>query len=84
MRNNVPKAEGEHLILKTSIAEMKTHLLVDNRSEAKLIDKFFVCANNISTFKLGKPIDFILRNGKIVQQFIIGAFVEIIIRDYIK
>ena len=29
MRNNVPKVDGEHLIFKTSIAGVKTRLLVD-------------------------------------------------------
>ena len=72
------------MIFKTSIAGVKTHLLVDNRNEAELIDKFFVCANKISTFELEKPIDLILRNGKIVQQLTKRALVNLTIRNYIE
>ena len=63
---------------------MKIHLLVNNRSEAKLIDEFFVCANKISTFELEKLIDFIFGNSKIVQQFTKKLFVDIIIGNYIE
>ena len=41
-------------------------------------------ANKISTFELKKPIDLILKNNKIIQQFTKKAFVNIISRDYIK
>ena len=84
IRNNVFKVKSKYLIFKTSIAEVKTYLLVDNKSEAKLIDEFFMHANKISIFKLENFIDFILRNGEIVQQFTKRAFVNIIIRDYIE
>ena len=66
MRHNVSKVNGEHLIFKTSIAGVKTCLLIDNRSEVELIDEFFVSANKIPFFKLKKPINFILKNSKIV------------------
>ena len=78
MRNNIPKVKGGHLIFKTSIARVKTCLLVDNRNKAKLIDKFFMYANKILTFILEKSIDFILGNSKVVQQFTKKAFVNII------
>ena len=66
MINNVLKIDYNHLIIKTNTARVKTCLLIDNRSEAELIDEFFVRANKISTLELGKPIDFILENGKIM------------------
>ena len=64
----MPKVKNKHLYFKTSIIEVKTHLLINNRSKAKLIDEFFVCANKIPFFKLEKPISFILKNGKVVQK----------------
>ena len=45
---------------------MKTHLLVDNKSEAKLIDEFFMRANKIPFFKLKKPINLTLKNNEVV------------------
>ena len=61
MKNNVPKVKSEYLIFKTSIAKVKTCLLVDNKNEAKLIDESFVYANKIPSFKLKKPINFTLK-----------------------
>ena len=61
----MPKVKDKHLIFKASIIGIKTHLLVDNSSEAKLINKFFVCTNKLSTLKLEKYINLILRNDKI-------------------
>ena len=52
VQNSVPKMEGKHLIFKANVAGIKTYLLVDNGSKAKLIDQSFVRANKISTFKL--------------------------------
>ena len=62
----MPKVEGKHLIFKTSIAGIKTRLLINNRNEAELIDESFVRANKIPSFKLEEPINFILGNDKIV------------------
>ena len=84
MKNNMPKIKNKHLIFKTSIAEVKTCLLIDNRSKAKLIDDFFMHTNKILSFKLKEPINLMLGNGKIVQRFIKKAFVDVIIRDYIE
>ena len=41
-------------------------------------------ANKIPSFKLKKPINLILKNDKIVLKLTKGAFVNIIIEDYIK
>ena len=51
VQNSASKVESKHLIFKASVAGIKTYLLVDNDSEAKLIDKSFVRTNKISTFK---------------------------------
>ena len=66
---NVPKIEGKHLVFKASIAGIKTRLLMDNGSEAELIDKSFVRTQKIDTFKLTKKIKLRLRNSEMVQQF---------------
>ena len=66
VKNNKPKIKGKYLIFNTSIAGVKTCLLVDNRSEAELIDESFVRANKIPFFKLQKPINLILENSKVV------------------
>ena len=60
------KVKSKYLIFKTNMTEVKTCLLVDNRNDAEFIDESFVCANKISFFKLKKPINLILRNGKVV------------------
>ena len=80
----MPKVKGKHLIYKPRIVRVKTHLLVDNRSEAELLDESFMRANKIPSFKLKKPINFILRNGKIVQKLTKGALDDIIIRDHME
>ena len=62
------KIKGTHLIFKTSIARVKSYLLIDNENEAKLIDESFVYPNKISSFKLKKLINFTLKNSEIVQK----------------
>ena len=84
VRNNMPKVKNKYLIFKTSIAKVKTRLLVDNKSEAELIDKSFICANKIPSFKLKKPINLTLGNSEVVQKLTKRAFVNVIIGDYIK
>ena len=64
----MPKIEGKHLVFKASIAGIKTRLLIDNGSEAKLIDKSFVRTQKIDTFKLAKRIKLTLGNGEVVQR----------------
>ena len=78
--NDVFKVKSEYLIFKTSIANMKTYLLVDNENEAEFIDKSFIHANKISFSKLKELINFIFRNSKIVQKFTKKALVNIIIK----
>ena len=84
MRNNILKVNGKHLIFKTSIAGVKTRLLVDNKSKTELIDEFFVRANKIPSFKLKEPINLTLGNGKVVQQLTKGALVDVIIGDHME
>ena len=84
VKNNLSKIEDKHLIFKTSIAGMKTCLLIDNKSDIKLIDKFFVYTNKILSFKLNKSINSTFENGKVVLQLIKKIFVNIIIKNYIK
>ena len=66
MRNNISKVKGKYLIFKTNITEVQTRLLVDNGNEAKLIDKSFMRANKIPSFKLKKAIYFTFGNSKVV------------------
>lgn len=56
VQDDMPKIKGKHLVFKASIAKIKTCLLIENGSEAKLIDKSFVHTQNIDTFKLTKRI----------------------------
>ena len=84
MRNDMLKVEGKHLIFKTSITGIKICLLMNNKSEAKFVNKSFVYINQIPFFELKKLINFIFRNNKVVQQFIKKALIEIIIGNYIK
>ena len=66
VRKNIPKVKSKYLIFKTSIAKVKIYLLVDNKNEVELINKFFMHANKIPFFKLEKSINFTIRNSKIV------------------
>ena len=45
---------------------MKTYLLIDYKSKTKFINEFFVCAKKIPSFKPKKPINFTLKNNKVV------------------
>ena len=82
IQNNVAKVKSKHLVFKTSIAGIYTCLLIDNSSEAKLIDKSFAHSNKISTFQLEKPIQLTLGNGKVVQRLTKGCLVDIEIGDH--
>ena len=59
MRNNILKVENKYLIFKTSIAGVKTCLLIDNGSEAEFIDEIFMHINKILFFEPKKPINLI-------------------------
>ena len=65
-RNNMLKVENKYLNFKTSIAEVKTLLLIDNKNKTELINEFFICINKISFFELENFFNLTLRNGKIV------------------
>ena len=80
----MPKVECQYLIFKASIARIKICLLVNNGSEVKLIDEFFVHSNKLSTFKLEKFIVLILKNSKIVQKLTKKTLVNRIIKDHSK
>ena len=82
IQNNVAKVKGKHLVFKTSIAGINTHLLVDNGSEAELINESFVRSNKISTFQLKKPIQLTLGNGNMVQYLTKGCLVDMVISNH--
>ena len=63
----MPKIAGKHLVFKASVAEIKTCLLIDNDSEAELIDGSFMRTNKISTFKLKTRIGLELGNKEMVE-----------------
>ena len=67
VKNSVLKIKSKHLIFKASVAGIKTHLLIDNGSKAKLIDKSFVHTNRMSIFKLKTQIRLELDNGEKVE-----------------
>ena len=78
----MPKIEGKHLVFKASIAGMKTRLLIDNGSEAELIDKSFVRTQRVDTFRLKKKIKLTLGNGEVVQKLDTACLVNIHIGDH--
>ena len=82
IQNNVAKVESKHLVFKSSIAGIHTHLLIDNDSKAELINKSFMRSNKISTFQLEKPIQLMLRNSKVVQRLTKKCLVDVEIGDY--
>ena len=84
IQNNVLKIESKHLIFKTSIAGMKTHLFVDNGNEAELNEESFIHTNKLSIFKQEKCINLILENSKVIQKLMKEALINIIIRNYSK
>ena len=42
VQDDVPKIKRKHLVFKASVAKIKTRVLIDNDSKAKLINEFFV------------------------------------------
>ena len=68
IKNNVSKVESKHLTFKTSVIRVKNYLLIDNKNEIEIIDKFFVHANRISSFELEKPINLTLENSVVIHQ----------------
>ena len=78
----MPKIEGKHLVFKASIATIKTRLLIDNGSEAELIDESFVRTQKLSIFKLRKKIKLTLGNGEVVQKLDTACLVDIQIGDH--
>ena len=82
IQNNVAKVKSKHLVFKTSIARIHTHLLIDNSSKAELIDKSFVHLNKISTFQLEKLIQLMFDNGKVVKHLTKGCLVDMVISNY--
>ena len=64
------------------MAGIKTSLLVDNGSEAELIDESFARIHKLNTFKLDKKVKLTLGNGEVVQLLTKAALIEIKIGDH--
>ena len=71
-------------MFKASIAGIKTRLLIDNGSEAELIDKSFVREQKINTFKLKKRIKLTLGNREVVQKLDSACLIDVEIGDHHK
>ena len=71
-------------MFKASVAGMKTRLLIDNGSEAELIDKSFVRTQRVDTFRLKKKIKLTLGNGEVVQKLDTTCLVDIHIGNHHK
>ena len=84
IQDDVPKIEGKHLVFKASIAGMKTQLLIDNSTEAKLIDESFVRTQRINIFKLRKKMKHTLGNGEVVQKLDSACLIDVHIGDHHK
>ena len=82
VRDTEKKIEGMHLVFKTSIAGIKTRLLIDNGSEAELIDESFVRKHKLNTFKLDKKVKLTLGNGEVVQLLSKAALIDVKIGDH--
>ena len=82
IQNNVAKVEGKHLVFKTSITGIHIRLLIDNGSEAELINESFVHLNKISIFQLKKSIQLTLGNSKMIQHLTKGCLVDMVIGNY--
>ena len=82
VRDTEKKIEGKHLVFKTSIAGIKTRLLIDNGSEAELIDESFVRKHKLNTFKLDKKVKLTLGNGEVVQLLSKAALIDVKIGDH--
>ena len=80
----MPKIKSKHLAFKASIAGIKTQLLIDNGSKAKLIDESFVRTQKINTFKLKKKIKLTLGNGEVVQKLDSACLIDVHIGDHHK
>ena len=76
------KIESKHLVIKTIIAGIKTRLLVDNRSEAELIDESFARVNKLNTSKLETGVKLTLGNGEVAQLLTRTALADVKIGDH--
>ena len=78
------KIAGKNLSFKANVAGIKTHWLIDNRSEAELIDESFVRTNKISIFKIKTQIRLKLSNEEMVKWLDKACLVDIQIGNHQK
>lgn len=75
--------EGNHLVFNKSIAGIKAHLTVDNRSETELIQTSLTHRHKLNTFKLDMEVKLTLRNEEDVGQILKEtSLVDIKIKDH--
>ena len=84
VQDDVLKIKKKHLVFKASVAEIKTRVLIDNGSKAKLIDEFFVRLHRISTFRLTKKIKLELGNGDLMQWLDKACLVDMYVGNHYK
>ena len=84
VQDDVPKIESKHLAFKINVARIKTRVLIDNGSKAKLIDKSFVRLHGISKFRLTKKIKLELGNGDLMQWLDRACLVDIHMSNHHK
>ena len=73
---------GKHLTLSTRVNDRKAFALLDNGSEADLIDHSYVRRLNISIIKLATPIPLYLGNGQHYSDLTEAALVDLRIGDH--
>ena len=73
---------GKHLTLSTRVNDRKAFALLDNGSEADLIDHSYVRRLNISMIKLATPIPLHLGNGQHYSDLTEAALVDLRIGDH--
>ena len=78
------KIERKHFVFKASIAGIKTGFLINNSSEAELINESFVHTQKINTFKLKMKIVLTLGNKEVVQKLDSTCLIDIHIGNYHK
>lgn len=59
--------KGSYMILKATVNSINTRILLDNGSQADLVNEPFARANKLDTFPLTKRIRMTLRDGSFSQ-----------------
>ena len=81
---HVRRATGQHLVFKPYVNGTKVKTLIDNGSEAELIDTSYAHRHKLDIFKLEKGINLILGNGKRSERMTEAVLVNVDFGEHVE